>query len=216
MRVPRRIVWAEFYLHDAQGNYVGDAGWSDGNVGVQIYSSSFRLHFGHFAGVPMQVAYLLLGAALCIVIATSVNIWLLRRAQAGRPAVLAQRLWTTMIWGTPLAMSISAFADVVANLNGALVFWLGLLVLLIAGWRISDVPRWSRTLRWSLAAVGVGIVVAHVVRFGGDAFHEASLLVNVSWLALAAGALIAAVTSSTKPAPAALSQPAPVRESPFT
>ena len=215
-RVPRRIVWGEFYLYDARGRYVGDAGWSDGDVGVQVYSSNFRLHFGHFAGVPMQVAYIVLGAALCVVIATGVNIWLLRRAQAGRPAVIAQRLWTTTIWGTPLAMAISALADVIADFNGVVVFWLGLLALLVAGWRISDVQRWSRRLRWSLAAVSAGIVAAHAVRFGGDAVNEAALLVNVSWLTLAGGAFIAAVTSSAKAVPTGAQQPARVGESPFT
>lgn len=216
MRVPRRIVWAEFYLYDAQGRFAGDAGWADGDVGVQIYSSSFRLHFGHFAGLPLQVAYILLGVALCIVIATGVNIWLLRRAQAGRPTVIAQRLWTTTIWGTPLAMAFSALADVVADVNGALVFWLALLVLLVTGWRTGDVQRWSRQLRWSLAAISAGIVAAHAVRFGGDAFNDASLLVNMSWLALAGGALIAALTAAARPMPAATQQPAQVGQSPFT
>ena len=61
---PIRIVWGEFYLYDSQGRYVG---WADGDLGVQLYSSTFRLHFGHFVGMWLQVAYIVLGVALCMV-----------------------------------------------------------------------------------------------------------------------------------------------------
>jgi hypothetical protein len=136
--------------------------------------------------------------ALCIVIATGVNIWLLRRAQAGRPAPIAQRLWTTIVWGTPLALAVSALADVIANINGALVFWLGLALLLAAGWRISDVARWSYRMRWALAAVSAGVVIGHAIRFGADAFNEAALPVNLLWLALACAAAVMALAGRAK------------------
>jgi uncharacterized iron-regulated membrane protein len=197
-RVPRRLAWGEFYLYDSQSRYVGDAGWADGDLGVQLYSSTFRLHFGHFVGMWLQVAYIVLGVALCIVIATGVNIWLLRRAQSGRPAPIAQRLWTTTVWGTPLALGVSALADVIADINGAIVFWLALALVLAAGSRISDVARWSYRLRCALAVVSAGVVVAHAIRFGADAFNEAALPVNLLWLALACAAAAMALAGSAK------------------
>ena len=212
-RVPRRIVWGEFYLYDSQSRYVGDAGWADGDFGVQLYSSTYRLHFGHFVGMWLQVAYIVLGVALCIVIATGVNIWLLRRAQAGRPAPIAQRLWTTTVWGTPLALAASALADVIADINGALVFWLGLLLVLVAGWRIADVSRWARHLRCTLAGVSIGVVIGHTIRFGGDAFNEAAFPVNLLWLALACAAAVMALAGSAKAVASEPERPARIGES---
>ena len=44
------------------------------------------LHFGWFAGLPVKIAYLLLGFALCAVTWSGVTIWLARRRDKGRPA----------------------------------------------------------------------------------------------------------------------------------
>lgn len=188
--IPRRVVWAEFYLYDPDGKEIDQAGWSNGDAGVQVYSSTYRLHFGHFAGLPMKIAYVLLGVAVCFVVASGVHIWLLRRSQKGVPAVYAHRLWVGTVWGVPLAITVSALVDLLAGRGATLSFWSMLAIVLVAGARCVDTRALSYRLRAALAVSAVLIVVIHAVSFGAASWDSAGLLVNASWLLLGATVIV--------------------------
>src|SRR5690606_28373163 len=79
---PGRLIYAENYQFDTQGNYLGKAGFSDGETGKQVIYSVYRLHFGHFGGLPIKLLYGVLGLALSVVSATGINIWLERRTRS--------------------------------------------------------------------------------------------------------------------------------------
>lgn len=188
--VPRRLAWAEFYRYDAAGNALGPVGWAEGSAGVQVYASTYRLHFGHFAGLPVKFAYVLLGIVLCVVIASGVNIWLLRRMQNGRPAPLAERLWIATLWGVPLAIAASAWGELALEWNPTAIFWGLLCALLIGGVVVKDRRALSRCLRAAVAGAGLVILLTYAGKFGWASFGSAALLVNTLWFALAAAMLV--------------------------
>lgn len=185
--VPGRLVWAEFFQYNAKGELSARAGWSDGPVGTQIYASTYRLHFGHFAGLPLKLAYIALGMVMCIVVASGVKIWLLRRRQKNQAAPRLERLWLATIWGVPLAIAVSALAYITFYINAVAVFWLTLLVILIASYFAKNNRQLSLYLRFILTAVCVLVVTVHGLRFGSAAVSPAAILVNAMWLSIALG-----------------------------
>ncbi|MEX2496023.1 MAG: PepSY-associated TM helix domain-containing protein, partial [Woeseia sp.] len=73
-RHPGRMIYAENYLFDAGGNFLRTDGFSDGETGKQVVYSIYRLHFGHFGGLPVKLLYGLLGLALTVVSVTGINV----------------------------------------------------------------------------------------------------------------------------------------------
>lgn len=188
--VPRRLVWAESYLYDGAGNELGRSGWSDASAGVQVYASTYRLHFGHFAGLPMKIAYVLLGLSLCVVVASGVNVWLLRRSQQGRPATRAERIWIATVWGVPAAVAAAALGELSVGLSPTAVFWGLLIALLLHAALCKDKRALSLRLRAGVAGVCTLVLLTHIVKFGGAAFGSAALLVNTLWFALSAAMIV--------------------------
>ncbi len=59
--MPKRLIYAERYTFDAQGHMTHKLGLSDDGLGKQVFASSYPLHFGSFGGLPVKIAYGLLG-----------------------------------------------------------------------------------------------------------------------------------------------------------
>lgn len=82
---PGRLSYWEEYRFDSAGNHISTGGFMDGETGKQAVFSVYRLHFGHFGGGPVQLAYGVFGLALTVVSATGSTSSL--RAEIPRRAV---------------------------------------------------------------------------------------------------------------------------------
>lgn len=202
---PRRLIYADQFRFDSAGNYLDRVGFADGEAGKQAIFSVYRLHFGHFGGLLVKIAYVVLGLALTVVSVSGINIWFARRK--GRDAL--NSLWTGFVWGSPLALAASAFAQVILSVPATAVFWGVLLAACGVSRVLDDDRRARRHLLWAGAAVMLALVVGHALKFGAAALSGAALWVNLSVLATAVVFALAAlrplgpgrVTASAVPDP---------------
>lgn len=158
-RHPDRLIYGEDYTFDADGNLTGHTGLSDGPVGQQAVASFYPLHFGSFGGLPVRIVYGILGVLACIMVASGMNIWLLKRRQKGRPVPRLERAWQAVVWGTPVSLGLVLLATVIGvDGMGTMigVFWISLLAM--TGWALgSDRLPLGRLLP---AAAGVLTIIA--------------------------------------------------------
>ena len=191
---PRRLIYAEQFRFDSAGNYLDKAGFSDGEAGKQAIFSVYRLHFGHFGGLPVKFAYALLGLALTVVAVSGVNIWLARRKHRD----LLNPLWTGFVWGAPLALAVSALAQVVFGIPATALFWITLLLCGCLSRLLDDDRRTRRQLLWYTAGAAFALVAGHMAKFGSHAVGGAALWVNVAWLTAAVIFCLAATKAGTR------------------
>jgi uncharacterized iron-regulated membrane protein len=202
--VPHRLTFAEQYRFDAAGNYLDKAGTSDGEAGRQIAASVYRIHFGAFGGLPVKVLYFVFGLALTVVSVTGINIWLARRKM--RNAL--NNVWTGIVWGTPMALALSATTQIVFHIPSTGVFW-GMVVLTAAGAQaVNDDGRVRALYQISTAVLLAVFLAAYTAKFKAAAFAPVMLSVNS---AIAAAGLIFAFMAwrHFKKAAQALQGPSP-------
>ena len=101
---PRRLIYGETYAFDGAGNWRGANGMADGAIGKQFAASTYNLHFGNYAGLPVEIAYMLMGLALCVVTATGTTLWLCKRQRRGLGGERLSACWSWIVWGTPLLL----------------------------------------------------------------------------------------------------------------
>lgn len=171
---PGRLIYAENYLFDADGQFLRTDGFSDGAAGKQVLYSIYRLHFGHFAGPAVKILYGLLGFALTVVAVTGINVWLARRRRRDYLA----RLWAGIVWGAPLALAAAAAVQIALGSFAMAVFWPVLLAAASYSVAANDDARAGRILRRACGATLLLVVIAHVARFGGDALHGMPAILN--------------------------------------
>jgi uncharacterized iron-regulated membrane protein len=185
---PRRLIFGDYVPFDASGELGEWTGLSDGAVGQQVVASLYPLHFGSFGGLPVKILYGLLGLAACVVVASGLNIWLLKRRQAGRPVPAFERAWTATVWGTPLALALVAFADLALGQGpGWLValFWTVCAGLILVAMTLPG-SIGKRGLQLATAAVLGLTVVWHGLEFAGGGFNAAAWGVSLTLLSVAA------------------------------
>ncbi len=178
--VPRRLVYAERFELDPSG-IAQRRGLANGPIGKQIYASVYPVHFGSFGGLPIKIAYLLMGLALSVVTVTGVNIWLEKRRQMRRPAPRVENLWAAVTWGVPIAISASAVLKIAVGLPPTQVFWVVALSCAVASYWALERDRWSRILRDVCAVCFALVPIVHIARFGNDAFSPGALVINLMW-----------------------------------
>ncbi|WHI49851.1 PepSY-associated TM helix domain-containing protein [Microbulbifer sp. MLAF003] len=186
-RVPERLVWGERYHFNPDGSLIEKEGWSEGDSAKQVYLSTFRLHFGHFSGFPVKIAYFLLGIGMCVLVVSGINIWLVRKRQRGAPAVRLERVWMAQVWGIPFAIALSAVTYLAFTASAVKVFWLTTLSLSVVAAFAGTVAGWSILLRVATIIACLMAVIVHASIFGADSFVRASLVANAVWLLTAAG-----------------------------
>ena len=150
---PRRLIYGETYEFGADGTYHGKVGLSDGHMGQQLAASTYNLHFGNYGGLPVKIIYFLLGLALTIVVATGTSIWLGKRERRGVHDQRLRSLWDGVLWGVPLALTLTFLARLIAGNAAPLtaIFWLLFaLILLIAA--VRPQPRPKCLLQWLFGA----------------------------------------------------------------
>ncbi|HTF95133.1 MAG TPA: PepSY-associated TM helix domain-containing protein [Cellvibrio sp.] len=177
--LPDRLVWYEAFQFNSQGEQIKRLGWSDGDVGTQIYASTYRLHFGHFGGLPIKILYALLGLGMGYLCVTGMNIWFRRQQQAGNLYPKLERSWVAVVWGFPVAIATSLLVDNWWSTQLIAVFWSSSLIIFIFALLIQDHQKISIMLRSLLAGLLTLVLIIHLNKFGGDAVSGASLLVNI-------------------------------------
>ncbi len=177
-----RLIWAEQYRFDAAGNYLGNVGYSDGEAGRQALFSVYRLHFGHFGGLPVKLLYLVLGLALTVVSVTGINVWLARRRGRDR----LNDLWAGFVWGAPPALGLTAIAQVLLGIPSAAVFWIALGLAMAWAVAIRDGTLSRRRLQALTAVVLLLLVAGYLLRFHKDALGGLPLVLNTALVATAA------------------------------
>ena len=191
-----RLIYAEQYRFDQHGEYLGNAGYTDGPAGRQAIFSVFRIHFGHFGGWPVLWLYGLFGVALSVVSVSGINIWLARRKQ--RDAL--NNIWTGLVWGLPPALAGSALVSLISGFSAVAGLWLILVGCIALAQVRNDDRRTTAWLQLTTAALLAVLVAVHVTIHGADAVTGGALLVNLFWIASAALMLVLAIRRRNQPA----------------
>ena len=166
---------------------------ADGNIGQQIVASMYPLHFGSFGGLPVKIAYTLFGVALAFIISSGFRIYLLKRREKAGAAPRLEAAWATIVWGTPLALSLVLLGSVTGALSAPAlpaVFWLSLgLALFIA----IVTPEWKSSDLWLRGWTGVVLLVAtflHVYAHKENFTSPAATNTTIAFIAIALAFLL--------------------------
>ncbi len=163
---PRRLIYGEVYSFDKSGDYLGKVGTSDGPIGRQAAASTYNLHFGNFAGLPVELAYIGFGLALAVITATGTTLWLRKRQRKGFDTARPAAMWIVVVWGIPLALVLVAWLRFLGGPDIPLVavFWIGLaLALSLAVFRPTIISE--RSARNVLAISTGATGLAHLAAF---------------------------------------------------
>ncbi|HVK79304.1 MAG TPA: PepSY-associated TM helix domain-containing protein, partial [Verrucomicrobiae bacterium] len=136
---PQRLILGEYYNYDAAGVFQGTVGLADGTVGQQFAMSLYPVHFGRYGGLWLRALYSVLGLALCVIIASGVNLYLIKRSQQGRDAPRLSAAWEAIVWGAPASLGLTLLASVSGTIDEprlGIAFWitLALMVVFAAAW----------------------------------------------------------------------------------
>ena len=181
-RHPGRLIYAESYLFTTDGAFLGTEGRLDSNLGKLALYSIYRLHFGNFAGTFVKLLYLAFGLALAAVAASGVNIWLAKRRKDDG----LSDLWVGIVWGTPLALAVSAVASFYADLPLTWVMWAVVAAACAVSLAVGDRAASKRILRLALVAATLLLVICHAGTFGSAAYSGAPGGVNLGLIAFTA------------------------------
>lgn len=160
--VPRRLIYGENYIFDAAGRFRGTTGLADGRLGQQAAASVYKLHFGNFGGLPVELAYVALGLAVTVIAGTGMSLWLQKRSRRGLASVRLEAFWAMVVWGSPIALIGAYWGTRVlpAAIDPAATFW-GLLALGIVA-AMARPATGDRIRLRRVAAVMTGVTgVAH-------------------------------------------------------
>ncbi len=168
---PRRLIYGEAYRFDGAGDYLGKVGLSDGDVGRQAAASTYNLHFGNYAGLPVELAYMALGLSMCAITATGTTLWLCKRRRRGFETARLSAGWSVVIWGTPLALVFTIWLRWAIGPDAPLAcaFWLSL----ATGIGIAMAKPSLIAGQFMKGAVALGLAataVAHAVAFKPSQF----------------------------------------------
>ncbi|MEP2988488.1 MAG: PepSY-associated TM helix domain-containing protein [Parasphingorhabdus sp.] len=162
---PDRLIFGDYYNFDVAGNYKGNTGISDGTAGQQITGAVYNVHFGNWGGLPVKLAYLVFGIALCTIIASGLSIYFSKRRSNGRAAPRLEAAWSAVIWGIP-AMLVFTFAAAltgqVAGMALIVIFWIGLLLAITLAFLWSK----ERIAIWGQSSILAGLILALSIYLG--------------------------------------------------
>lgn len=168
----RLLVPQDTTTFDAAGRVVTDRHPRDLAAGMRILGGIGQLHFGWFGGLPVRLAYGLLGIALCVVTSSGVTIWLARRRDKGRAVPQWERLWAAVAWGQPLALTLAALAAIALPIGAGLPWlWLAItaaLLLALGAMRI-EATVGARVLALILGALLVTVGGYHLIAYSATA-----------------------------------------------
>jgi uncharacterized iron-regulated membrane protein len=192
---------ANTYYFDGSGKLLGDGGLETGGIGQQILGALQPLHFGWFGGLPVKLAYGVLGLALTIVTHSGIAIWLARRRDSGRALPGWEKVWAAVTWGQPLAFGTTALAIFTFGEKAALAAYIATVViaLLLAALPVSNWRFLSRLLQGLTAMTVLAAVAVNAYRWMGRHDDPASIGVSVAFVLAALLVLIIALRGSVLP-----------------
>lgn len=127
-----RLIYAEKYNFNGDGEFIDTVGSADGTVGQQVADSVYRIHFGYFGGLPVKLAFAVFGICLLVIITSGMKIYFLKQRKKGRDMRWHQAIWSALVYGSPfLLFLLFLVAYFQIALSFANVFWLGLLGLVL-------------------------------------------------------------------------------------
>ena len=132
-RHTRRLIYAEKYNFNAQGEFIDTVGSADGYLGQQVADSLYRVHFGYYGGLPVKLAYVFFGICMLYIISSGTNVYFLKRRSKGNPSPSLEGAWKGVIWGTPIMFVVTLFLAIyVPNISSFLVpvYWFGLIAFI--------------------------------------------------------------------------------------
>lgn len=163
---PRRLIYGESYRFDDAGNMLGKVGTSDGEIGRQAAASTYKLHFGDYGGLPIELGYIAFGLALAVMTSTGTTLWLRKRERKGLPTRRLAAMWIVVVWGIPLALVLTAWLRFLGGPDAPLVFafWAGM-ALALAGSAFRPDAIGERGARNALAMILALTGIVHAVMF---------------------------------------------------
>jgi len=176
---PGRLIYSENYLFDASGTFLRTDGFLDSEVGRQVVYSIYRLHFGHFFGLPVKIGYFLLGLALTVVSVTGINIWLARRKHRDR----INDTWVAIVWGLPIGLVLAAISRFGWDAPTAGIVWGSILAACIPTFWLADEKRARCWLLNVLGATCIALVLVQFARYGSIVALGVAGVVNVLFIA---------------------------------
>jgi len=190
---PRRLIFGEYYNFDQEEKFVRSVGMADGKISQQVIASIYPLHFGSFGGLPVKTAYTLFGVALAYIISSGFRIYLLKRREKSGAAPQLEGAWTSIVWGTPFALSFAMLGSVTGTIPASAlpaVFWFSLgLALFIA----ITAPQWKLLGLWLRRGTGVVLLIAtfaHLFAYKENFTSPAATSMTILFLAIALAFLI--------------------------
>lgn len=190
---PGRLPRGEDATFDSRGRLLGRTRYATGDLGLQLYSGAVQVHFGVFGGLPVRLAYGVLGLALCWVCAGGTTIWLARRRDQGRPAPRLETAWSAWVWSCPLALALAALRT---PLPAGPVFWLALPAAVALGqapWAVRR--RGDGAARLYRLALSAALLAVGVQRLPSCLPSATALSVDVALLAVAAALLLSSAAA---------------------
>ena len=205
---PRRLIYGETYAFDAAGNWRGANGMADGALGKQFAASTYNLHFGNYGGLPVEIAYMAMGLALCVVTATGTTLWLCKRRRRGLGGERLMACWHWIVWGTPLLLvgTVWMRATIGTAAPFVPVFWSLLAIGVTAA---AARPAWAegerlrRIVALAILVTALGHLALPSGFAAGGAIDLVAAVLSLGWLAWEArGSLRSRRASSPAPRPA--------------
>lgn len=184
--LPKRLLYAEMYRYTVDGHYLGQQGFEDGPLGLQILYSTYRLHFGYYGSIWVRVVYSVMGLALTVIVASGINIWLAR--QSGRS--WANDIWTATVWGIPLGLSCAAIASVILNLSALMSFMAISLLAMIFCLHQKNAHRSATTLQGLLSLSLLTLSAGFFIRFPDAVARPLGVSMAIVFIGLAIGILL--------------------------
>jgi uncharacterized iron-regulated membrane protein len=160
---PTLLTQQDEVQYDARGHLLHQEGPQDLVTGTRILSGIGQLHFGWFGGLPVRIAYGLLGIALCIVTSSGVTIWLARRRARGRPAPHWERIWAAICWGQPVILILTAMVAFALPQASLPPIWLGLTALSVLAAGIAKQLPGLRIARGLKCALAAGLLIVGLI-----------------------------------------------------
>ncbi|MEZ0495018.1 PepSY-associated TM helix domain-containing protein [Sphingomonas sp. IW22] len=190
---PRRLIYGDTYIFDADGRLTDKVGISDGDLGRQFAASNYDLHLGAFGGLPVRLIFVILGAAVTVVSGTGMSIWLVKRRQRGRASPRLEAVWAVTIWGAPVMLGLALIQRALFGAQAPMValFWVGLAGLIAAAILAPRAELWGRSLRLILGALMAGAGIIHAASM--DSAIPALLVIDLSLVAGGAAFLVPAL-----------------------
>lgn len=165
-----RVAKLDSFAFDRAGSLYHEKRAAANNLGESILGSLGQLHFGWFGGLPVKLAYGLLGLGLTYLAVGGVHIWLARRRDKGRPAPRWERIWSATVWSQPPALAVAALAALLAPAAAGLplALWGALGLAALGSAAFVPATTLSRLGRGSSGVLLVAIALGHAITLPGD------------------------------------------------